>query len=211
MKPKQAPRKRKPLPVHTGHKPHDWLMLLAGVVVDVNSDHHQVFLWRQTFPVRKNTAPVVSCFVRWNTSLTRGTVTVHSSPPNLLFICRSIFWTTLLKFCCLEIVRTLMAWWQTHDQKQKNADFNLRPNNDLFPLILNNPNTWQTWDGIGLLTQQSFLMALYRSSLLPTIMHTTSCIFGCTETKQTWTSWPEMHCELCSEVPDTLNNSTWTR
>lgn len=72
-----------------------------------------------------------------------------------------------------------MAWWEIHDQKHKAADFNLK---HLFPLLLNQPctNTWQTWDGIGLRTQQSFLMALYRSSLLPTIMHTTSCIFGCT-------------------------------
>lgn len=72
-----------------------------------------------------------------------------------------------------------MAWWQIHDQKHETADLNY-----WFPLILNKPctNTSQTWDGIGLLTQQSFLMALYRSSLLPTMMHTTSCIFGCTHT-----------------------------
>lgn len=32
------------LPVETCNKAHDWLMLLAGVMVDINANRHQVFL-----------------------------------------------------------------------------------------------------------------------------------------------------------------------
>lgn len=58
-----------------------------------------------------------------NVILTRGILTVHSSPPNLLFICRSIFWAILFNFCCWEIVRTLMAWQK--NPKGKTFTFNL--------------------------------------------------------------------------------------
>ena len=41
--------------------------------------------------------------------LTRGTLTVHSAPPSLAFICSRIFWATLLSFWGWEMVLTLMA------------------------------------------------------------------------------------------------------
>lgn len=43
-------------------------------------------------------------------TLTRGTFTVHSSPPSLQLICRRIFWAMLRSFCGWEMVRTLMAY-----------------------------------------------------------------------------------------------------
>lgn len=41
---KQTNNQKNPLPVHTCDKAHDWLMSLAGVMVDIDSNYHQVFL-----------------------------------------------------------------------------------------------------------------------------------------------------------------------
>lgn len=54
----------------------------------------------------------------------------------------------------------------------------------------------QTCDGTGLCMQQSFLMALYRSSLFPVMMHTTSCTRGWKPEERTDLSQIKNHINL---------------
>lgn len=90
--------------------------------------------------------PSWSLFLQWSSSSfsdivirTRGTLTVHSSPPNLLFICRSIFWATLFNFCCWEIVRTLMACWRQNPYlREKKTKKNVSSSNH--DLVSSNSN-----------------------------------------------------------------------
>lgn len=55
-----------------------------------------------------------------------------------------------------------------------------------------------TWEGTGLCTQHSFLMALYTSALVPVVMHSSSCTLSCVETQH---SSPEMRAHSCKTPP----------